>query len=92
MSESDAQIGAGDRQELRENMERIAKMFATIRFSDIKEYSFYQDWIQRTIESDVGEDLIYIAIFAQHTEGEGEGQPPLRVEDIFQAHQAGYFA
>jgi len=53
-----------DRQELRDNMRRIATMFATIRVTKVEDYSLYQDWIQSTMEeSEVGENLIYIAIF-----------------------------
>ncbi len=52
------------RQELRQNMHRIAKQIATIRLAETDGgYYVYQDWIEKIINSDAGQDLVYIAIF-----------------------------
>ncbi|MBD3387082.1 SpoIIE family protein phosphatase [candidate division KSB1 bacterium] len=52
------------RQDLRQNMRRIARQIATIRFAETDGgYYVYQDWIDKIINSDAGEDLVYIAVF-----------------------------
>jgi len=52
-----------ERSELRENMGRIAKQIASIRLAETKGWFVYQDWIDNIIASDIGRDLVYIAIF-----------------------------
>ncbi|MBN1465543.1 SpoIIE family protein phosphatase [candidate division KSB1 bacterium] len=52
-----------ERQELQRDMERVAKLIASIRFADAADLSMYQDWIDRIMESEAGENLVYIAIF-----------------------------
>ncbi|MBN1559239.1 SpoIIE family protein phosphatase [candidate division KSB1 bacterium] len=54
-----------ERRELQQNMERVAKLIASIRFADAADLFMYQDWIDRIMESEAGEGLIYIAIFDQ---------------------------
>ena len=51
------------RNELSENMGRIAKQIASIRLAETEGWYVYQDWIDNIIESDFGQDLVYIAIF-----------------------------
>jgi sensor histidine kinase regulating citrate/malate metabolism len=51
------------RQELRQNMGRIAKQIASIRLAETEGYYVYQEWIDNIISSDFGQDLVYIAIF-----------------------------
>ena len=50
------------RAELRTNMGRIAKQIASIRLAETEGWYVYQDWIDNIIDSDLGEDLVYIAI------------------------------
>ncbi|MBN2411063.1 SpoIIE family protein phosphatase [candidate division KSB1 bacterium] len=54
-----------DRDELRENMGLIAKQIASIRLAETEGWYVYQDWIDNIIASDIGRDLVYIAIFDQ---------------------------
>ena len=54
-----------ERAELRENMGRIAKQIASIRLAETEGWYVYQDWIDNIIASDIGRDLVYIAIFDQ---------------------------
>ena len=51
-----------ERAELQENMERIAKMVASIRLIDTEDDSLYSDWIDRIMRSDPGQNLVYIAV------------------------------
>jgi serine phosphatase RsbU (regulator of sigma subunit)/HAMP domain-containing protein len=52
-----------ERADLQENMERIAKMVASIRLMDTEDDSLYSDWIDRIIRSDPRQNLVYIAVF-----------------------------
>ncbi|MBN2355338.1 SpoIIE family protein phosphatase [candidate division KSB1 bacterium] len=51
------------RDEFRTNMKRIAQQIASIRFAETEGWYTYQNWIDNIIASNVGEDLVYIAIF-----------------------------
>ena len=57
-----------ERQELRENMNAVARLIASIRTAETDDHVMYQEWIQRIIESEAGEGLIYIAIFDNNRE------------------------
>ncbi len=57
---------ATERVELQENMERIAKMIASIRLMDADDDSLYSDWIERIMQSDPRQNLVYIAVFDSH--------------------------
>ena len=51
------------RAELQDNMERIAKMVASIRLMETDDDLLYSDWIKRILQSDPRQDLVYIAVF-----------------------------
>jgi len=51
------------REEVRRNMARIAMQIASIRLAETEGWYVYQDWIDNIIESEIGEDLVYIAIY-----------------------------
>jgi len=51
------------REEFRINMSRIAQQIASIRFAETEGWYIYQNWIDNIIASQVGEELVYIAIF-----------------------------
>lgn len=51
------------RAELQDNMERIAKMVASIRLMETDDDSLYSDWIDRILQSDPRQNLVYIAVF-----------------------------
>ncbi|MDZ7723969.1 MAG: HAMP domain-containing protein [candidate division KSB1 bacterium] len=57
-----------DRAQLEQNMERIAKQIASIRLAETEGWYVYQDWINSIMESDAGEDLVYIAIYNESRE------------------------
>ncbi len=52
-----------ERVALRKNMGRIARQIASIRLAETEGWYVYQDWIDNIIASDIGHDLVYIAIF-----------------------------
>jgi len=52
-----------ERAELQDNMERIAKMVASIRLMETDDDSLYSDWIDRIMRSDSRQNLVYIAVF-----------------------------
>jgi len=54
---------ATERVELQGNMERIAKMIASIRLMETDDDSLYSDWIDRIMQSDPRQNLVYIAVF-----------------------------
>lgn len=57
-----------DRAQLEQNMERIAKQIASIRLAETEGWYVYQDWINNIMESEAGQDLIYIAIYNEERE------------------------
>ncbi|RQW07128.1 HAMP domain-containing protein [candidate division KSB1 bacterium] len=52
-----------ERQELRQNMEAVAKLIASARTIESYDLATYRDWIDRIIETEVVEGLVYIAVF-----------------------------
>ncbi len=52
-----------ERQELRDNMQSVARLIASIRTTGSDELVLYQDWINRIMNSEAREGLVYIAIF-----------------------------
>ena len=52
-----------EREQLRENMQRIAMQIASIRLTATEDLLIYQEWIKRILDSDAGKDIVYIAIF-----------------------------
>ncbi len=55
-----------ERQEIRNNMGRVAKQIASIRLAETAGWFVYQEWIDNIIASDIGKDLVYIAIFDEN--------------------------
>lgn len=51
------------RDEFRANMTRIARQIGSIRLAETEGWYVYQDWIDNIIDSEIGTDLVYIAIF-----------------------------
>jgi len=52
-----------ERTELRQNMGRMAKLIASIRFAETRGWYVYQDWIDNIVASELNKDIVYIAIF-----------------------------
>ncbi len=55
-----------ERQEIRNNMGQVAKQIASIRLAETAGWFVYQEWIDNIIASDIGKDLVYIAIFDEN--------------------------
>jgi serine phosphatase RsbU (regulator of sigma subunit)/HAMP domain-containing protein len=51
------------RRELANNIGRIAKQIASIRLAETGGWYVYQEWIDNIVGSDIGQDIVYIAIF-----------------------------
>lgn len=52
-----------ERQELRQNMEALAKLIASARTIESYDIATYRDWIDRIVETETVRGLVYIAIF-----------------------------
>jgi serine phosphatase RsbU (regulator of sigma subunit)/HAMP domain-containing protein len=52
-----------EREQLRDNMQRIAMQVASIRLTASEDLIIYQEWIKRILDSAAGKDIVYIAIF-----------------------------
>lgn len=52
-----------EREQLRDNMQRIAMQVASIRLTATEDLIIYQEWIKRILDSAAGKDIVYIAIF-----------------------------
>ncbi len=57
-----------EREQLQNNMERIAKQIASIRLAETEGWYVYQDWIDNIINSQFSKDLVYIAIVDENRE------------------------